>query len=250
MAEVRFPVEFRFYAELGDFVPPARRGVGFACEVAGHQSVKHAIEALGVPHTEVGLLLVNGQEAGLDRRLQPGDRLAVLPALRRLMPHGETETPCFAADAHLGRLARYLRFAGFDTLWDNGWVDAHLAAVAGGDGRIVLTRDRALLMHRVIQAGFFVRDGSPLAQLADVAGRYALDLVNKRPARCLECNGELVAVDKSDVAAQLLPGTLAGFDAFWRCPGCRRVFWRGSHWKRMRAAVDGVARAITSHGSP
>lgn len=249
MAEIRFPVEFRFYAELSDFLPPSRRGVGFACEVAAHQSIKHAIEALGVPHTEVGVLLVNGQEAVLDRRLQAGDRVAVLPALRRLMPFGGG-IPRFAADAHLGRLARYLRFTGFDTLWDNGWVDAHLAAVAGGDGRIVLTRDRALLMHRVVQAGFFVRDGSPLAQLADVAGRYALDLVNKRPARCLECNGELVAVKKSDVAAQLLPGTLAGFDAFWRCSGCRRVYWRGSHWKLMRAAVDGVAQAIISHGSP
>jgi uncharacterized protein with PIN domain len=244
--------EFRFYAELGDFLPPLRRGRSFEQAVAPHQSVKHVIEALGVPHTEVGLLLVNGQAVDMGRRLAANDRVAVLPALRRLMPPADGKVACFAADAHLGRLARYLRFAGFDTLWENDWDDAQLVAVADQEERIVLTRDRAVLMHRALRAGCYLRDKEPLAQLADVARRYALDLGGGRSGRCLQCNDLLQAVAKSEVKAQLLPGTLDGFDEFWRCGQCRRVFWRGSHWRRMRQAVAAVARLIggdASHGS-
>ncbi len=234
--------EFRFYAELGDFLSPSQRGQSFRLAVAAHQSIKHVIEALGVPHTEVGLLLVNGEPAELDGRLEEGDRLAVYPALRRLMPQPLKSEPRFAADSHLGRLARYLRFCGFDTLWDNGWDDADLVAVAVDEDRIVLTRDRALLMHKALQSGCYLRDTEPLAQLADVAGRYALDLETGRPGRCLECNASLLPVEKAEVAADLQPGTRAGFDAFWRCAGCGRVFWRGAHWKRMRAAVGACRR--------
>jgi uncharacterized protein with PIN domain len=239
-----FVVEFRFYAELGDFLSPRRRGRSIKLAVAGHQTVKHVVEVLGVPHTEVGLLLINGEPAAMASRLAPGDRVAVLPTLRCL-----TAAPCgelrrFAADSHLGRLARYLRFAGFDTLWDNGWDDANLVAVAGMEGRIVLSRDRALLMHKALLAGCYLRDKEPLAQLSDVASRYALDLCGKQTGRCLECNTPLLSVPKEEVAAQLLPGTLEGFDVFWRCPDCSRVFWQGSHWKRMRAVVDAVGRML------
>ena len=243
MAAVRIAIELRFYAELADFLPGALRGRSFEHAVATHETVKHIIEALGVPHTEVGLLLVNGETVTMDQRLETNDRVAVFPALRRLAP------PCgvqarFAADAHLGRLARYLRFCGFDTLWDNAWDDANLVAVAAGEARVVLTRDRALLMHRALPQGCYLRDTAPLAQLADVGARYALDLGSGKPARCLECNERLDRAPKRDVAGGLLPGTLAGFDEFWRCGRCDGVFWRGSHWRRMREAVDGVARVI------
>lgn len=243
MGAVRISVELRFYAELADFLPCALRGHSFEHAVATHETVKHIIEALGVPHTEVGLLLVNGETASMDRRLEANDRVAVFPALRRLAPLCGVE-PRFAADSHLGRLARYLRFCGFDTLWDNAWDDAELVAVATGEARVVLTRDRALLMHRALSQGCYLRDTAPLAQLADVGARYALELGSGKPARCLECNERLDRAPKQDVAGRLLPGTLAGFDEFWHCGRCDGVFWRGSHWRRMREVVDGVARAI------
>ncbi len=239
MAVLRNSVELRFYAELADFLPPVLRGRSFTHAVAPHESVKHVIEALGVPHTEVGILLVNGEMADMGRRLQADDRVAVLPALRRLLPRAGV-APRFAADAHLGRLARYLRFAGFDTLWDNAWDDADLVAAASVEARVVLTRDRALLMHRALQEGCYLRDMAPLAQLADVATRYTLDLDTVRPGRCLACNVVLEAIAKREVADRLLPGTLAGFDDFWRCRRCGGVFWRGAHWKRMRDAMTRV----------
>ncbi len=241
--------EFRFYAELGDFLPSALRGRSFTQAVAAHQSAKHAIEALGVPHTEVALLLVNGQPASLTCRLAPDDRIAVLPALRRLLPQ-TNNPPRFIADAHLGRLARHLRFAGYDTLWHNAWEDMELVAIAGRERRIVLTRDRALLMHRALEAGCYLRDPEPLAQLADVAGRYGLDLGMRQPSRCLECNGLPLPVAKDEVAALLQPRTCAGFAEFWRCPQCARVYWRGSHWRRMRAAIEAVHVRLAALGGP
>ncbi len=245
MGAIRIAIELRFYAELADFLPGALRGRSFEHAVATHETVKHIIEALGVPHTEVGLLLINGESASMDRRLEANDRVAVFPALRRLAPPCAVE-PRFAADSHLGRLARYLRFCGFDTLWDNAWDDADLVAIATGEARVVLTRDRALLMHRTLSQGCYLRDTAPLAQLADVGARYALALGSGKPARCLECNERLDRAPKQDVAGRLLPGTLAGFDEFWHCGRCDGVFWRGSHWRRMREVVDGVARAIAN----
>ena len=236
--------EFRFYAELADFLPVQRRGRTFCHIAQPSQSVKHVIEALGVPHTEVGLVLVNGETVGLNRRLSEQDRVAVFPALSHLIPPEPDGGRRFAADAHLGRLARYLRFAGFDTLWDNAWKDADLVAVAADQGRVILTRDRDLLMHKAVTSGCYVRDKDTLAQLADVAHRYALDFSHPASGRCLECNLPLRGVAKDAVIGRLPPRTGAVFDEFWYCDGCQRVYWRGSHWKRMRRTIASVAQLL------
>ncbi|MFA5083511.1 MAG: Mut7-C RNAse domain-containing protein, partial [Hydrogenophilaceae bacterium] len=117
---------FRFYEELNDFLTPERRYRSFTCTCARDASIKHQIEALGVPHTEVELILFNGESVGFERRLEEGDRIAVYPRFEafdvtpllklRERPLRETR---FVADAHLGGLARLLRMTGFDTLYDN-----------------------------------------------------------------------------------------------------------------------------------
>ena len=231
--------EFVFHAGLADCLPRAWRGRPVACATAPHQSAKHAIEALGVPHSEIGHVAVNGETRPISSLLAADDRVNVFPPAPR--PPG-SEPPRFIADAHLGRLARYLRFAGFDTLWANAWDDAELVAIAAREGRVVLTCDRALLMHRALPAGCWLRSRQPLAQLGEVARRYALALDGTRAGRCLECNALPLPVAKEEVVADLLPGTRAAFDEFWRCPGCRRIYWRGSHWQRMRTAIAAVNR--------
>jgi len=236
--------QFRFYAELNDFLPPALRGrtVRLLCDP--HASVKHAVEALGVPHTEVGLLLLNGQPCPLSYRpLCEHDRVAVYPPLRRLAPaEPPEEAPRFIADAHLGRLARYLRFAGYDTRWHEQGSDAALAACAREENRVVLTRDRALLMHRDVARGCYLWPIEPLAQLHELAWRLSLDLrPGGRPGRCLMSNAVPLEGPKAEVAAGLPPRTREAFERFWRCPGCRRVYWHGSHWRRMHEAVSAVA---------
>ena len=239
--------EFIFHPELTCLLPKALRGHPAGCAVAPHQSIKHAIEALGIPHTEIGAVAVNGQIRPISGRLAPGDRVEVFPPAPPALSEGEP--PRFIADAHLGRLARYLRFAGIDTLWKNAWDDAELVAIAGREGRIALTCDRALLMHRALAAGCYLRSRQPRAQLAEVARRYALMLCGPQASRCLECNEVPLPVTKSEVAAELLPRTLAAFEQFWRCPGCRRTYWRGSHWQRMQAALAAVDRALAPTSS-
>ena len=241
--------DFDFHGELRDFLPAALRDRTLAVAVAPHETAKHVIEALGVPHTEIGAIHVDGHPASLDSLLSPADRIDVYPHVPPATGTGASALR-FIADAHLGRLARHLRFAGLDTLWENDWGDAALAARAEQEARIVLTRDRALLMRANIGRGCHIRSGEPLSQLAQVARRYGLRLAGGPASRCLECNAQPEPIPKRQVASELPPRTAAAFDAFWRCPGCLRLYWRGSHWQRMRAALVAVDRTLGPNSVP
>lgn len=244
-------VRMRFDTGLDVFLPPARRGVEFAVDSARHASVKHTIEALGVPHTEVGAVLVDERAVTLEHRLRDGERVLVCAiALARAPQAPPEDEPRFIADAHLGRLARYLRFLGVDTLQRNAWDDAELVAIARRDGRIVLTRDRALLMRRDVERGACLRATEPLAQLREVAERFGLGFPLERAARCLLCNAVLEPLEPQRVAATV-PDTLRRrHDAFWRCPDCERTYWRGSHWRRLRDRVESTLRGLRACAGP
>lgn len=245
MAETPATVTFRFYEELNDFLAPDRRRRAFDCRCADRATTKHMIEALGVPHTEVELVLVNGESVGFDRMLSDGDRVAVYPVfeafdvtpLLRVREHALRETR-FVADAHLGGLAHQLRLFGFDTLYDNHFEDAEIVRLAVEQGRIVLTRDRELLKRRDVTHGCYVRTLHRDQQLREVFDR--LDLAGSaRPfTRCLRCNAPLRAVDKAEVIERLPSGVQERFERFACCDGCGRVFWEGTHWQRMRTMVD------------
>ena len=241
---------FRFYEELNDFLAPALRRREFEHRCADSATTKHAIEALGVPHTEVELVLVNGESVGFDRLLRDGDRVAVYPKFEALdvtpllRVRGEPlRVTRFVADAHLGGLARLLRMTGFDTLYDNGFRDDKVEALALGEGRIVLTRDRELLKRRRITHGCYVHALPPAEQLREVFDR--LDLAaSARPFTLRPvCNAPLHAVDKAQVAAALPPGVRDRHERFSRCDRCLRVFWEGSHWQRMRSMIDDLLAA-------
>jgi hypothetical protein len=238
---------FRFYEELNDFLAPTRRKQEFSVPCARRATTKHMIEALGVPHTEVELILVNGESVGLDRILEDGDRVAVYPRfeamdvtpLLRVREHPLRETR-FVADAHLGGLAHMLRMLGFDTLYDNHFHDDDIVALCASDGRIVLTRDRELLKRRAVSHGCYVHALKSEEQLREIVGR--LDLVRSaRPfTLCLHCNAPLRSVDKANVLDRLPPRVRELYDHFSTCDVCHRVFWEGSHWRNMRRVLEGV----------
>jgi uncharacterized protein with PIN domain len=234
---------FRFYGELNDFVAPARRQRTFACPCAQAATTKHMVEALGVPHTEVDLLLVNGEPALFDRLLRDGDRLAVYPRFAALdvgtLARLREPLPAwrFVADAHLGGLARLLRMAGFDTLYDNNIDDQEIAALALADQRLVLTRDRELLKRRGIVHGRYVHALRPAAQLVELVDRLDLGPGAAPFTLCLHCNTPLHAVDKALVLDQLPESVRAHHQDFSTCDSCHRVYWKGSHWKRMSALL-------------
>ncbi len=238
---------FRFYEELNDFLAPARRRQEFSVPCAEAATTKHMIEALGVPHTEVGLILVNGEPADFNRLLQDGDRVAVYPRLEamdvtpllRVREHPLRETR-FVADAHLGGLARMLRMLGFDTLYDNHFHDDTIVAICAQDGRIVLTRDRELLKRSAVTHGCYVHALKPEAQLREIVERLDLARSARPFTLCLHCNVPLRPVDKASVLDRLPPRVREHYEHFSTCEVCGRMYWEGSHWRNMRRMLDDV----------
>ncbi|MCK9382556.1 MAG: Mut7-C ubiquitin/RNAse domain-containing protein [Sulfuritalea sp.] len=244
---------FRFYEELNDFLPAARRRQDFSVACAADATTKHMIEALGVPHTEVELILVNGESVGFDCRLREGDRVAVYPTFEALdvspllrVREQPLRTTRFVADAHLGGLARLLRMAGFDTLYDNRYHDREIAEIAAQEGRIVLTRDRDLLKLRSITHGCYVHAIEPAQQLREIMDRLDLARSARPFSLCLVCNAPLRVIDKATVLEQLPPSVREQQQRFTTCDVCHRVFWEGSHWRRMRAVLDESPQAAGS----
>ena len=236
---------FRFFGELGDFLPRERRDCAFAAPCARAATVKHMIEALGVPHTEVGPLLVNGTPGELDRRLSEGDDVAAWPQSESAPPGIR-----FVADAHLGGLARLLRMAGFDTLYDNGYRDEEIVAIAGLETRTVLTRDRELLKRRPLEHGCYLHTIRPEEQLRELFARLALAPLARPFTLCLHCNLPLRPVAKDDVLEHLPASVREQQAEFTRCDACARVFWKGSHHKRMGAMLEGAIGLESSPSPP
>lgn len=244
---------FRFYGELNDFIAPARRRREFESPCARAATTKHMIEALGVPHTEVELVLLNGEPAGFDRLIEDGDRIAVYPAFSSLdagtllrvreQPAGELR---FVADAHLGALARFLRMAGFDTLYDNNYMDGEIEQVAIGEGRIVLTRDRELLKRRGIARGCYVHSIRAVDQFREIVRRLGLAGSMKPFTLCLKCNAPLREAARAEVVDRLPPSVRENHTEFSVCDKCHGIFWKGSHWRRMCAALEQSATAAVS----
>jgi hypothetical protein len=242
---------FRFYEELNDFLAPDRRKREFTCLCARAATTKHMIEALGVPHTEVELILVNGESADFSRVLQDGDRVAVYPKfealdvtpLLRVRDYPLRETR-FVADSHLGGLAHMLRMMGFDTLYDNQFHDDAIVAIAEQDGRIVLTRDRELLKRRTITHGCYLHALKTEEQLREIVERLDLARSARPFTLCLHCNAPLHPIDKASVFDRLPPRVQENYERFSTCDACGRVFWEGSHWRNMRRVLDGLLNGV------
>ena len=233
---------FRFSEDLSRFLRPEYRGRRFAYSCARAANLKNAIEALGVPHTEVGELVVNGAPATLQRIVREGDEIEVFAA--RAADAGPA--PRFLADAHLGGLGRFLRMLGFDTLHEPRLADPEIRRLAHAEDRIVLTRDRDLLKCRDIARGYYVRALKPEVQLREVAARYRLEGAARPFTRCLHCNLPLTAVNKSDIADRLPPKVAELHQSFTHCAGCDRVYWPGSHYARMCAALGRITQIQTT----
>src|SRR5258708_11815161 len=249
----RATATLRFYEELNDFLPADRRKTDVAIEVDRARSVKDAIESAGVPHTEVDLIVVDGNSVDFAHLLRGGERVAVYPMfealdispLVRLRPRALRE-PRFVADGHLGKLARHLRMAGFDTLWSNSWDDDAIVARSLAERRTILTRDKGMLRRREVERGYFVRAVESEAQLAEVVRGLQLESLIAPFTRCRECNVMLEDVPKEEVAARL-PEKVRGFyDRFKRCPGCERIYWEGTHFARMQGVLSRLSGATPS----
>jgi len=235
---------FRFYEELNDFLPPGRRKVTFVHAWKGTASVKDIVESLGVPHTEVDLILANGESVDFAYRPKDGDRISVYPMFesfdispaQRLRPRPLRE-PRFVLDGHLGRLARYLRMLGFDTLWSNDADDEKLAHISQQQTRTLLTRDQGLLKRKDVTRGYWVRSTAPREQLREVLERFDLYRAATPFTRCMACNGLLRSATLEEVKERLPPRTALYYHEFWQCERCAKVYWEGPHVRRMETLL-------------
>jgi uncharacterized protein with PIN domain len=227
---------FTFIGILNDFLPHASRDTSFDLEFAPHQSLKHLIESLGIPHTDFGRVLVNGIESDADQRLNQNDQVMVFPAEAPLP--GDAR---FILDNHLGQLATYLRMLGFDSLYRNDYQDAELARVAVQDGRVLLTRDRRLLMRKAIRLGYCIHQTEPRQQVVEVLQRFRLKDQIRPFQRCLRCNSPLQKVSKQEILERLEPLTKKYFEEFHICPSCHQIYWKGSHYGHMLEVIDELA---------
>jgi uncharacterized protein with PIN domain len=237
----------RFYAELIDFLPAQRRQRDWTLTFEPPAPARHLIETCGVPHTEVELILHEGASIGLETPVGDGDRLAVYPMfescdvrpLLRLRPRPLRRLR-FLADAHLGALARRLRMLGFDTVWHNDLGDGPLAALAVVEHRILLTRDRQLLMRQELTHGCYLRSGSSRRQLDELVRRLDLCAEIAPFTRCMACNETLMAVDPTAVQTEVPPAVYRRHQEYWRCQGCARLYWKGTHWEARRREIEGI----------
>ena len=224
-------VRVRAYGDLDVFIGERELTAPFGSP----RSVKDLLEALGIPHTELGVIVVDGRPVGFDHLLTGGERIAAYPPFHELpIPPQQTVVPPpiaprFVLDVHLGTLTRRLRLLGFDCLYRTDTDDAELARISVEDARILLTRDRHLLMRRKVVHSYCPRSSDPDEQALEVLRRFRLGGRIDPLTRCVPCNGRLHRVDKGDVVDELPPRTREHVEEVARCDACGQLFWPGSH---------------------
>jgi len=240
-------VSFRFYEELNDFLPKEKRKITFTYPVKINQSVKDAIEALGVPHTEVDLILVNGKSVDFNCHLQDNDQISVYPVFESLditpiirLRAKPLRVTKFILDVHLGKLCKYLRMLGFDSFYRNDLDDDEIIRISLAEKRIILTRDIGILRHGKVTHGYWLRSQYPKQQLSELIRRFNLEKQIRPFYRCTLCNGLVDKVEKEKIEHLLEENTRKYFDDFFQCRECRQVYWEGSHYDDMKAFVDGL----------
>lgn len=242
---------FNFYYSLNDFLSKERKNQLIEYPFSGKPSVKDAIEAIGVPHVEVDIILINKKAVDFSYQLQNEVKIEVYPLLKEpCFPHSISLSNLprkplnFIADVHLGKLARLLRMLGFDTYYNNEISDRDIIKLTENENRIVLTRDVFLLKNKKLKSGqgYWLRSENPEEQLTEVLKRFVLFEEIKPFVRCIDCNGIIEPVSKSAVIQLLPPKTIQYFDEFYRCANCGKIYWKGSHYDRMLVFIELVKK--------
>ena len=239
--------DFRFYQELNDFIPVKLRKKSFPYAFTGNPSIKDTVEAIGVPHTEIDLLIVDGESVNFAYKMQGGERVAVYPVFEafdispvvHLRPKPLRDIK-FIVDVNLGRLAGYLRLLGFDSYFQRDLDDHEIVNRSLLEHRIILTRDLGILKHGKVTHGYWVRSTKPRTQVTEVVSSLQLENSFKPLTRCAECNLAVHPVAKLAVQAQLPEFIKESFEEFFKCVGCHKVYWKGSHYDRILAWIDSL----------
>ena len=242
-----FPEEFR------RFVRPRKRDLNIRYVVDRKTSVKDIIEALGVPHTEVGRITAGGESVGFDWIPTDSNRIHIRP----ITPPFDVTKPSFLrpipfsglrfiVDVNVGKLALLLRILGLDTEYTNTLGDREIAERAESEQRIVLSKDTGLLKRNQVVFGRHIQSVRPDDQLVEVVRFFGIQGPFQPFSRCLRCNQVLEPVEKADILHRLQPKTKKYFNRFKTCPDCDRIYWNGSHLDLMKERLAKAGIYLTN----
>jgi uncharacterized protein with PIN domain len=240
-----FTVRLRFRGDLDIFLGSKAGHAVIERRLSEKTSIKDVIESCGVPHPEVDLILVDEQTVGFDHTLARDARVEVFPVEnrstfptdKRLQAIGISR---FVADGHLGSLTRNLRLLGFDVAYNQNADDRQLLEVMARENRALLTRDRRLLMHTIVQHGYCPRSQNADEQTIEVIRRFNLLELIASFTRCVRCNAPLEEAAKAEIIDKLEPLTKVYYDQFRRCPGCKQIYWSGSHFPKLQKRIEEI----------
>jgi uncharacterized protein with PIN domain len=240
-----FKVRLRFHGDLIVFLRSRADDAVIERPLAEKTSIKDIIESCGVPHPEVDLILVDEQTVGFTHTLANDAKVEVFPVENHGTHHTEKRLQAigiyrFVADGHLGRLTRNLRLLGFDVAYPKNADDRELLKVMARENRALLTRDRRLLMHGIVQHGYCPRSQNADEQTIEVVRRFDLSELIAPFARCLRCNAPLEEAAKAAVIDKLEPLTEIYYEQFRRCPGCKQIYWSGSHFPKLQKRIEEI----------
>jgi len=242
---------FRFYEELNDFLPIDKKKKVFSYNFEGNPSIKDAVEAIGVPHTEIDLILANSKSVAFSYHLQDSDRVSVYPVFESMditnvthLREKPLRIPKFILDVHLGKLAKYLRMLGFDTLYETDYKDSQIVKIAKTQNRTILTRDVSILKIKSVTHGYWIRSQYSVEQLTEVVRRFDLNSNIKPFSHCTVCNGIVEKVTKESVMNRIQPKTKLYYEEFYQCESCKKVYWKGSHYDNMKNFIEKLRRNI------
>jgi uncharacterized protein with PIN domain len=240
-----FTVRLRFRGDLDIFLGSKAGHAVIERRLSEKTSIKDVIESCGVPHPEVDLILVDEQTVGFDHTLARDARVEVFPVENRSTFPTEKRLQAigisrFVADGHLGSLTRNLRLLGFDVAYNQNADDRQLLEVMARENRALLTRDRRLLMHTIVQHGYCPRSQNADEQTIEVIRRFNLLELIASFTRCVRCNAPLEEAAKAEIIDKLEPLTKVYYDQFRRCPGCTQIYWSGSHFPKLQKRIEEI----------
>jgi uncharacterized protein len=244
-----FKVRLRFHGDLNFFLASKAGDAVIERALAEKTSIKDVIESCGVPHPEVDLILVDEDPVGFDQTLAKDAKVEVFSVENRDTVRTEKRLQTigisrFVADGHLGGLTRNLRLLGFDIAYDQNADDRQLLNVMAYENRALLTRDRRLLMHAIVQHGYYPRSQNADEQTVEVVRRFDLSELIAPFTRCLRCNALLEQTAKAEIIDKLEPLTKIHYDQFRRCPGCKQIYWSGSHFPKLQKRIEEIRSRV------
>jgi uncharacterized protein len=244
-----FTVRLRFHGDLRIFLGSKVGDTTIQRLLTEKTSIKDVIESCGVPHPEIDLIFIDKEIVGFDHTLASDAQVEVFPVQNRGTVRTDKRLQIvgisrFVVDGHLGGLSRNLRLLGFDVAYSQNADDRQLLEVMTRENRALLTRDRRLLMHAIVQHGYWPRSQNADEQTIEVIRRFNVSELISPFTRCVRCNALLEEAAKAEIIEELEPLTKIHYDQFRRCRGCKQIYWSGSHFPKLQKRIEEIRARV------